>query len=144
MNQDLEQFIQLSDIEKIIVKLYEELSPEAFHYDPWHMREICENMEERGIPMIAVSNGTGNMSEPAKTLEGLIKEGLFRYKSVLFEYACECAMMSMTRKNNMEIWRENDKVDKIDPLISTIITLSGATLIRVEKNIYEARGLLSV
>lgn len=136
--------VKNSDIEKIITKLSSELNPEAFHYDPWHMREVCENMEEQGISMIAVSNGTGNMSEPAKALEGLIKEGLFRYKSVLFEYACECAMMSMTRKNNMDVWRENDKVDKIDPLIATIITLSGATLIKVEKNIYEERGLLSL
>lgn len=136
--------VKNSDIEKIITKLSNELNPEAFHYDPWHMREVCENMEEQGISMIAVSNGTGNMSEPAKALEGLIKEGLFRYKSVLFEYACECAMMSMTRKNNMDVWRENDKVDKIDPLIATIITLSGATLIKVEKNIYEERGLLSL
>lgn len=136
--------VRNSDIEKVITKLNEELKPKAFHYDPWHMREICENMEDMGIPMISVSNGTGNMSEPAKTLEGLIKEGLLRYDSVLFEYACECAMMSMTRKNNMDIWRENDKVDKIDPLISTIITLSGATLIKVEKNIYDERGMISI
>jgi len=132
------------DVEKVITQLNEELSPKAFHYDPWHMREICEDMEDMGIPMISVSNGTGNMSEPSKTLEGLIKEGLLRFDSVLFEYACECAMMSMTRKNNMEVWRENDKIDKIDPLISTIITLSGATLIRVDKNIYDERGMMSV
>lgn len=136
--------VKNSDIEKVITKLNEELNPKAFHYDPWHMREICENMEDAGIPMISVSNGTGNMSEPSKTLEGLIKEGLLRFDSVLFEYACECAMMSMTRKNNMEVWRENDKIDKIDPLISTIITLSGATLIRVDKNIYDERGMMSV
>lgn len=134
--------VRNTDIEKIITRLNQELRPESFHYDPWHMREICENMEEQGIPMVAVSNGTGNMSEPAKALEGLIKEGLFRYKSTLFEYACECAMMSMTRKNNMEVWRENDKVDKIDPLIATIITLSGATLFKPDKNIYEERGML--
>lgn len=133
-----------TDIEKVIVKLNEELKPDAFHYDPWHMRQICEDMEDRGIPMVSVSNGTGNMSEPAKNLEGLIKEGLLRFDSVLFEYACECAMMSMTRKNNMDVWRENDKVDKIDPLISTIITLSGATLIRVDKNVYEERGMMSI
>lgn len=136
--------VKNTDIEKIITLLNEQLSPESFLYDPWHMREICENMADRGIPMVAVSQGTGNMSEPAKQLEGLIKEGSFRYKSVLFEYACECAMMSMTRKNNMEVWRENDKVDKIDPVIATIITLSGATLFKVDKNIYEERGLISV
>lgn len=136
--------VKNTDIEKIITKLNQELQPEGFHYDPWHMREIAENMSEQGIPMIAVSQGTGNMSEPAKQLEGLIKEGAFRYDSVLFEYACECAMMTMTRKNNMDIWRENDKVDKIDPLIATIIMLSGATLFKVERNIYEERGLLSI
>lgn len=136
--------VRNSDIEKIIVEINQEIKPEGFYYDPWHMREICENMEDQGIPMIAVSNGTGNMSEPAKTLEGLIKEGLLRFDSVLFEYACQCAMMSMTRKNNMDIWRENDKVDKIDPLIATIIMLSGATLIKVERNIYEERGMITI
>lgn len=132
------------DVEKVILELYEQLKPESFLYDPWHMREICENLEEKGLPMVSVSNGTGNMSEPAKAIEGLIKEKLFRFDSVLFEYACECAMMSMTRKNNMEVYRENDKVDKIDPLIAAIITMSGATLIKLERNIYEERGLLSV
>jgi phage terminase large subunit-like protein len=84
------------------------------------------------------------MSEPAKKLEGIIKEGTLRYDSVLFEYACGCAMMNMTRKNNMEIYRENDKVDKIDPLISLVIGLSAATLFKVVKNIYEERGLITV
>lgn len=132
-----------SDVEKIITSLSEELTIESFLYDPWHMRQVCENMEDAGKPMVAVSQGTGNMSEPAKQLEGLIKEKLFRYDSVLFEYAAQCAMMSMTRKNNMEVYRENDKVDKIDPLIATIITLSGATLFKNERNIYEERGLAS-
>lgn len=136
--------VQNVDIEKVISKLSEELSPESVYYDPWHMREIAQNMEDQGVPMVAVSQGTGNMSEPAKNLEGLIKEGLFRFNSVLLEYACECAMMTMTRKNNMDIWRENDKVDKIDPLIATIITLSGATLIKADRNIYEERGMISV
>lgn len=136
--------VQNVDIEKVISKLSAELSPESVYYDPWHMREIAQNMEDQGVPMVAVSQGTGNMSEPAKNLEGLIKEGLFRFNSVLLEYACECAMMTMTRKNNMDIWRENDKVDKIDPLIATIITLSGATLIKADRNIYEERGMISV
>lgn len=136
--------VRNTDVEKVITLLNEQLNPEGFYYDPWHMREICENMEDQGVPMIAVSNGTGNMSEPAKTLEGLVKEGLLRFNSVLFEYGCECAMMSMTRKNNMDIWRENDKVDKIDPLIASIIMLSGATLIKVEKNIYNERGMISI
>ena len=133
-----------NDVKKVLAELKVKFKPESISYDPWHMREICEDLEEQGYPMIAVSQGTGNMSEPAKKLEGLIKEGILRYDSALFEYACGCAMMAMTRKNNMEVYRENDKVDKIDPLISLIIGLSAATLFKVVKNIYEDRGLLSV
>lgn len=131
-------------VKRVLAELREKFKPETISYDPWHMREICEDLEDQGYPMLAVSQGTGNMSEPAKKLEGLIKEGLIRYDSVLFEYACGCAMMTMTRKNNMEVYRENDKVDKIDPLIALIIGLSAATLFKVVKNIYEERGLLSV
>jgi phage terminase large subunit-like protein len=132
------------DIKYYIRKLNGELSPEGIYYDPWHMRSICEDMETENIPLISVSQGTGNMSEPAKILEGLVEEGLLRFDSVLFEYACECAMMRLSMENNMKVYRENDKIDKIDPLIATIIGLSGATLIKAERNVYEERGLLTI
>lgn len=132
------------EVKKVVMEICEFFEVETFGYDPWHMREVAEDMEGLGYPMLAVSQGTGNMSEPAKKLEGLIKEGKVRYNSGLFEYACECAMMGMTKKNNMEIYRENDKTEKIDPLIAFIIALSSAILFKVEENIYESRGLLSV
>ena len=132
------------EVKKVVMEICEFFEVETFGYDPWHMREVAEDMEGLGYPMLAVSQGTGNMSEPAKKLEGLIKEGKVRYNSGLFEYACECAMMGMTKKNNMEVYRENDKTEKIDPLIAFIIALSSAILFKVEENIYESRGLLSV
>ena len=132
------------DVKKVCAEIRRDFNPESFSYDPWHMRVIAEDLESIGYPMISVSQGTGNMSEPAKQLEGLIKSKLLRYDSDLFDYACGCAMMNMTRKNNMEVYRENDKVDKIDPLISLIIGLSGATLHKIERNIYEERGMTSV
>lgn len=133
-----------SDVKDTIRKLSQTLKPKAIYYDPWHMREIAQDLEDEGIPMVAVSQGTGNMSEPAKKLEGLLAEGLVRVDSILFRYACECAMMRMSMENNMKIYRLNDKTEKIDPLIATIIALSGATLIKLDKNIYEERGMISV
>ena len=94
--------------------------------------------------MIAVSQGTGNMSEPAKKLESLIKEGIFRYNgSVLFTYAASCALTGVTKQGNMTVFRDNGnyKTDKIDPLIATIIALSGATLQKQESFIYDDRGM---
>lgn len=132
------------DVKRVAVEIDDMFDVEAFCYDPWHMTAIANDLEGLGYPMLAVSQGTGQMSEPAKKLEGLIKDVTLRYESVLFEYACGCAMMNMTRKNNMEVYRENDKVDKIDPLIALIIALSAATLSKKEVNIYETRGIFSV
>lgn len=123
---------------------YEEFDVEMIGYDPWHMAEIAEDLEEEGLPMVAVSQGTGNMSEPAKKLEGLVKEGLLRYNDDLFEFACSNAIIKVTDKNNVVVTRENPATDKIDPLISCIIALSCATLQKIDDNIYESRGLLFV
>ena len=129
------------DIKRVISELDDLFTLEAIAYDPWHMKIIAEELEGLGYPMLSVSQGTGNMSEPAKVLEGLIKEQMIRYDSGLFEFACSCALMNMTRQNNMQIYRDNPKTDKIDPLISLIIALSAATLGKVEKNIYDERGM---
>lgn len=111
--------------------LYNNFDVEMFGYDPWHMREIAEDLEEKGLPMVSVSQGTGNISEPAKKLEGLIKEQTFHYNSRLFEFAATNAMLKVTDANNVRVVRENPKTDKIDPIVSTIIALSCATLQKV-------------
>ena len=53
-----------------------------------------------------------------------------------------CALITMTRQNNLMVYRENSKTDKIDPLIATIIALSAATLGKVEKSVYDDRDIL--
>jgi phage terminase large subunit-like protein len=117
---------------------------EIVGYDPWHMTEIAEDLVEEGLPMVSVSQGTGNMSEPAKKLEGLVKESIMYYNDDLFEFACSNAICKVTDKNNVVITRENPATDKIDPLISAIIALSCATLQKIDENIYESRGMLFV
>ena len=47
----------------------------------------------------------------------------------------------MTRQNNMQIYREDVRNDKIDPLIALIIALSAATIGKVEQNVYDERGM---
>ena len=114
------------------------------YYDPYKMRIPCENLEDEGYDMVAVSQSVGNLSEAQKRTEALIKEELLRYNNVLFEYACECAMMTLTRKDNADVWRENPKVDKIDPLKATIFALAGVTLFKQDYNPYDHRGLMTL
>lgn len=130
------------DIKRVIDELDQMFDVEQFCYDPWHFREIAEELEGLGYPMLSVSQGTGNMSEPAKKLEGLIKEEMLRYDSDLFIFACSCALVTMTRQNNLQVFRDNPKTEKIDPLIALVIALSGATLGKVEKSVYDDRDIL--
>ena len=130
------------DVKDVIREIDELFDVEVFAYDPWKFTEIASDMEDRGYPMLSVSQGPGNLSEPAKKLEGLIKEGILRYDSGLFEFCCSCALMAMTRYNNMTVFRDNPKTDKIDMLMSLLTALSAATLKELEKSIYDERGLL--
>lgn len=120
----------------------ENFNVEMVGYDPYKMTELAEDLEKLNYPMVAVSQGTGNMSEPAKKLEGLITELIFGYNDNMLEFAATCAMAKITDQNNMKIVRDNDKTDKIDPLIAVIIALSCATLQKIDKLIYEERGLI--
>lgn len=112
--------------------LYNSFDVKMFGYDPWHMQEIAEDLEAEGLPMVSVSQGTGNMSEPAKKLEGLIKEGVYHYNSGLLEFAASNAILKITDQNNVRVVRESPKTDKIDPIVSTIIALSCATLQKID------------
>lgn len=141
-------YIRNEDVKSMIRELYNELpNCEGCYYDPFKMKEVALDLEEEGIPMISVSMGPGNVSEPAKKMEGLIKDGLFSYhNSPLLEYAASCAMIAVSKFGNSMVYRDpgSSKVDRIDPLIATILALSGATLIRPNVNIYEKRGIIRI
>lgn len=134
--------VRNDDVRDVIGELNDQFKVEAFCYDPWSLTELANELEGQGFPMVSVSQGTSNMSEPAKRLESMLKEKHVRYDSGLFEYAAGCAMVNVTRQNNIQIYREDVRNDKIDPIISLIIALSAATLTNPQKNIYQERGML--
>lgn len=145
-NKNLEvlegKVIKNSQLKKYFMWINENFDVDMFGYDPYKMRETAMDMEEAGLPMVSVSQGVGNMSEPSKKLEELIKNETFRHNDDLFEFACTCAILGVTKMNNVSVYREDPKTEKIDPLIATIIALSCATLREPEFNVYESRGLI--
>lgn len=134
--------IRDEDVKDFIREINNGFNVEMWGYDPWKMTEICLDLDDEGLPMVAVSQGTGNMSEPAKKLEGLIKDQTFHYNDNMIEFAATNAVCKTTDADNVKITRERPDTDKIDPIIATIISLSCATLQKVEKDPYEERGIL--
>lgn len=145
-NKNLEvlegKVIQNRQLRKYFMWIHENFDVDMYGYDPYKMRETAMDMEEAGLPMVSVSQGVGNMSEPTKKLEELIKNETFRYDDDLLEFSCTNAILGVTKMNNVSVYRENVQTEKIDPLIATVIALSCATLREADYNPYEERGLL--
>lgn len=111
-------------------------------YDPYKMKEVAMDLEDEGYPMLSVSQGPTNLSEPSKKFESLIEDGLLRYNGdTMFEFACGCAVMDVTKFNNVAVYKQDAKNEKIDPLIAVIIALSSATLFTNNASVYNHKGL---
>lgn len=128
---------------KLIREVFNQL-PECQHiaYDPYKMKEVAMDLEEEGLPMLSVSQGASNLSEPAKKFESLIEDQLLQYNGdTMFEFACQCAVMDVTKFNNMAVYKTDYKTEKIDPVIAVIIALSSATLFSTNTSVYNHKGL---
>lgn len=138
--------IRNEHVKKLLREL-NELLPNLEHiaYDPYKMKEVALDLEEEGFPMLSVSQGAGNLSEPTKKFESLVEDKLLRYNGdVLFNFACECAVMSLTKFNNVAVYKDDYKTEKIDPLVATIIALSSATLFSDNSSVYNHKGLTTI
>lgn len=127
--------IRTEHITRMVSLVYEELPLcDGLAYDPYKMTEAANRLDEAGIPTIAVGQGAGNMSEPSKKLEELISNRELRYNGdTLFDFSCQCAVMGVTKFNNVAVYKEDYKTEKIDPLIALIIGLSVVTLNKIEE-----------
>lgn len=138
--------IRNKDVKNLIREVYEQL-PLCEHvaYDPYKMKEVALDLEEEGLPMLSVSQGPTNLSEPTKKFESLVEDKLLRYNGdTMFNFACECAVMDVTKFNNVAVYKEDYKTEKIDPLIATLIALSSATLFSSNSSVYNHKSLLTI
>ncbi len=129
---------------KMLIRDVYALLPNCEHiaYDPYKMKEVALDLEDEGLPMLSVSQGAGNLSEPAKKLESMIEDQLLRFNGdTMFIFACECAVMDVTKFNNVAVYKTDYKTEKIDPLIAVIIALSSATLFSDNSSVYNHKGL---
>ena len=135
--------IRNEHVKQLIRDVYKQL-PQCEHiaYDPYKMKEVAMDLEEEGLPMLSVSQGPTNLSEPAKKFEELVENQTLRYNGdTMFNFACECAVMDVTKFNNVAVYKTDYKAEKIDPLIAVIIALSSATLFSTNSSVYNHKGL---
>lgn len=133
-------------VRHLVTSVYDMLPKcEQIAYDPYKMKEVALQLEEAGYPMLSVSQGPSNLSEPSKKVEGLIADGLLRFNGdKMFLYACECAEIDVSKPGNVAVYKRDHNNEKIDPLAALLIALSCATLHTVETSVYNQRGMLFI
>lgn len=112
----LEEACQLYDVETIA-------------YDPYHLTAIATQLEKKRLPMVSITQSKANLSEASKLLERYITDKSLIYNGdKTFEWTASCAVVKTDDRSNIQVFRENHNLHKIDPIIATIIALSMAEI----------------
>lgn len=117
-------------------------SVQAVLYDPAYASQMIRELQDAGVPCIAMRPSVLNYSEPMKTLEALVLERRFRHNGdpVLAWMAANVAVRR-DDKDNVYPVKESYSA-KIDGIIAIISALAGASQAPAESaSVYESRGL---
>lgn len=127
----------------LIKSVYNQLQTcDIIGYDPYKMKEVALALEEAGLPVVSVSQGPSNLSEPSKKVEELITNNMLRFNGdKMFLFSCECAEIDYSKMGNVAIFKRDHINEKIDPLAALLIGMSCVTLHVVETSVYNERGM---
>jgi phage terminase large subunit-like protein len=113
-------------------------------FDRWGAAKITQDMQERGLEVVAFGQGFQSMSAPAKELEKLILgRQLSHGGNEVLGWMMSNVVMRTDPAGNLKPDKEKSR-EKIDGVVATIMALDRA--LRAGdggKSIYESRGVLS-
>ena len=112
------------------------------HYDPWSASEFSQRAAMKGVNMIEFRMTTANFSEPMKSLDAKIREGVMRHPGSGLDKWCMGNVVAKRDANdNVFPRKENEKL-KIDLAISKIMSLAGWIQDEQKESCYEKRGII--
>ena len=92
-------------------------------YDPWQATQMAQRMTAEGVPMIEFANTVRNMSEPMKSLEAFVRQGLIMHdNNPCMNWMVSNVTAQEDRKGNI-FPRKNRPEQKIDGAVATIMAL---------------------
>ncbi len=112
-------------------------------YDPWNATEMSQNLANK-MEVVKIAMNVGNLSEPTKRLDALMREGKIRHNgSPLLRWCIGNIVVKEDANQNVFPRKSSPKL-KIDPAIAVIMALAGWLQDSTKKSIYEERGIRSL
>jgi len=109
-------------------------------YDPWNCQEFASRMSMQRLNMLEFKMNTGNVSEPMKRLDALIREGKFKHDGNPLVEWCLSNVVAKVDHNDNVYFRKEHEANKIDPIVAAIMALAGH-ISEEEASVYETRGI---
>lgn len=134
-------------IEAKILKDAETYVIRELAYDPYNATEICNHLQNEGLPMIPFRQGFLSMSPPAKDFEKkILGKELNHGQNPVIKWMVSCTEVATDPAGNIKpVKPDRQKSGKrIDGVIASVMALDGAAKASLLQSAYETRGVLSL
>lgn len=112
-------------------------------YDPWNATEMSQQLANK-LEVVKFGMNVGNLSEPMKKLNTLIREGKIRHNGSPLLRWCIGNVVAKEDHNQNVFPRKSHPRLKIDPVICILIALALWLADEQPESVYETRGLRSL
>jgi len=111
-------------------------------YDPWSANQFAQNMSAEGVEMTEFKMNTGNVSEPLKYLDAVIRERRLRHNGCPVLRWCFSNVVVKEDHNGNIYFRKAHAKFKIDLAVAATMAIAGWIGEQEEESVYEKRGII--
>lgn len=125
-----------------VMKLRSDFNIRHVLYDPWNSTELAQRIAKNFVEVVEFRMNTGNLSEPTKTLDSLMRTGKIVHNgSPLLSWSIANVVCKEDAAGNVYPRKTHERL-KIDPVIAILMALASYIQDKDEENPYESRGVL--
>jgi phage terminase large subunit-like protein len=137
------EYVHMDVVEKEILALSEKFRIQEMGFDPWNATTFATHMQESGLTMVEIRQGPKSMSEATKDFEMFVNtKRLHHGGNPVLRWAVSNAVIRSDVNGNVAPDRKSS-IDKIDPVVASIMALSRANG-RAEDAYSGDRGFLTL
>ena len=134
-------------IEAHILKDAEDYQIRELAYDPYNSTEICNHLQNEGLPLVPFRQGFLSMSPPSKDFEKkILGKELNHGDNPVIKWMVSCTEIATDPAGNIKpVKPDRTKTNKrIDGVVASIMALDRAAQATIHSSAYETRGVLSL
>jgi len=134
--------INYTKLEDYFIKETDNFKPRDTFYDPWSATQFAQNMSTKGLEMTEFKMNTGNVSEPLKYLDAVIREGKLRHNGCPVLRWCFSNVVAKEDHNSNIYFRKAHPKFKIDLAVAATMAIAGWIQEQEKESVYESRGII--